>query len=251
VSVENGRSLVDALAAARAEGRRPLVAEYKPTSPTTEGVHEGDPVAAAEAMVAGGAAALSVLTEPEQFGSDAETLCQIRAAVDVPVLRKDFLLEPAELDRVGADAVLVIARFVEDLPAMVEGARERGMTPLVEVHDRAQLRRALAAGADVVGVNNRDLAALAVDLSTVEEVAPAVPDEVTLVAESGIASPADADRMCRAGADGLLVGTAVMDGDPEENARWLATADDPALDSGEDPRREDATGTGRPGGLDR
>jgi len=220
----DARSLPDALAAADADGRVPIVAEVKPTSPTTDGVDDGDPVAHAEAMVDGGAAALSVLTEPEHFGGSPAALTRVREAVDVPVLRKDFVLSERELDRVAADAVLVIARFVDDVAGLVDAARERGFDVLVEVHDRAELATALEADPDVVGVNNRDLARLEVDLGTFEGLAPAVPDEVTLLAESGIETPEDARRMRAAGADGLLVGSAIMDGDPERNTRRLTNA---------------------------
>ncbi len=210
------RSLADAVAAAAADGRTPVIAEVKPTSPTTDGARTEDPVALAEAMVDGGAAALSVLTEPEHFGGSPETLRRVRAAVDVPVLRKDFLLREAQLDAVAADAVLLIARFVDDLEGMLAAARERGFQVLVEAHTAAELERALAAGADVVGVNNRDLAALEVDLSTFERVVEAVPaataESVTLIAESGIDSLETVARMREAGADGLLVGSAIMDG---------------------------------------
>ncbi|MFD1511964.1 indole-3-glycerol phosphate synthase [Halomarina rubra] len=219
------RDLPSALARAEAAGRVPVVAEVKPTSPTTEGTDERDPVELARGMVAGGAAALSVLTEPEHFGGSVETLDRVREAVDVPVLRKDFLLEEAQLDAAEADVVLLIARFLDDLEGMLAAARERGFQVLVEVHDREELERALDAGADVVGVNNRDLANLVVNLETFESVAPHVPDDVTLIAESGIADPADAARMRRAGADGLLVGTGIVrgGGSVEANTRRLTT----------------------------
>jgi indole-3-glycerol phosphate synthase len=216
------RDLPAALSAAGPE-RRPVIAEVKPTSPTTEGLREDDPVALATEMVDGGAAALSVLTEPGHFGGSTETLERVREAVEVPVLRKDFLLEPEQLDAVEADAVLLIARFLDDLAGMVAAARERGFQPLVEVHTADELDRALAAGADLVGVNNRDLAHLAVDLGTFERVAPEVPAGVTLLAESGIGSPTAADRMLDAGADGLLIGSAIMDGDVYENTQRLTT----------------------------
>ncbi len=210
----DARSLAGALAAAEADGRTPVVAEVKPTSPTTDGERTDDPVALAREMVAGGAAAVSVLTEPEHFGGSPAALRRVREAVDVPVLRKDFLLAEAQLDVVAADAVLLIARFLGDeLGPMLAAARDRGFDALVEVHTRAELDAALAAGADLVGVNNRDLAALSVDLATFERVAPAVPEDVTLVAESGIATAADAVRMRAAGADGLLVGSAITHGD--------------------------------------
>jgi len=220
----DSRSLPDALADAETDGRVPVVAEVKPTSPTTEGTREADPVELAEQMVEGGAAALSVLTEPDHFEGSPENLRQVREAVDVPVLRKDFLVRESQLDTVEADVILLIARFVDDLAGLIAAAEERGFQPLAEVHDAAELEQALDAGAEIVGVNNRDLAKLEVDLETFETVAPEVPDDVTLVAESGIGTPDDAHRMVRAGADGLLVGSAIMDGDVTENTRRLTRA---------------------------
>ncbi|RDZ65483.1 indole-3-glycerol phosphate synthase [Haloferax sp. Atlit-12N] len=223
VSVD-ARSFPEAVAETEAAGRVPVIAEVKPTSPTTEGVHEDDPVELAREMVAGGATALSVLTEPEHFGGSAESLRRIRAAVDVPVLRKDFIMNEAQLDVVESDLVLLIARFVgEDLPDLVEAARDRGFQPLVEVHTREELTAALAAGADIVGINNRDLGRLEVDLGTFEELAPEAPEDVLLVAESGVKSVEDARRMREAGADALLVGTAIMDGDVRQNTETLTT----------------------------
>jgi indole-3-glycerol phosphate synthase len=219
------RSLPDALAAADADGRVPTIAEVKPTSPTTEGRRESDPAELAQAMVAGGAAAISVLTEPEHFAGSPEALSAVRAAVDVPVLRKDFLLREAQLDAVEADVVLLIARFLgDDLSEMLAAARERGFQVLVEVHTEAELRRAVDADADIIGINNRDLGELAVDLETFETLAPHAPDDATLLAESGVSGPADARRMRDAGADGLLVGSAIMDGDVTETTRRLVNA---------------------------
>jgi indole-3-glycerol phosphate synthase len=178
-------------------------------------------------MVDGGAAALSVLTEPEHFGGSPEHLRRVREAVDVPVLRKDFVLTEAQLDTVAADLVLLIARFVDDLPALTAAAQERGFQVLIETHTRAEVDAAVEAGADVIGINNRDLAALEVDLGTFERVAPAVPSDGTLIAESGIGTRADVERMRGAGADGLLVGSAIMDGDVTQNTRRLTGATEP------------------------
>ncbi|MFW5937524.1 MAG: indole-3-glycerol phosphate synthase [Halanaeroarchaeum sp.] len=223
LSVER-RSLRDAIESTASGGRTPIIAEIKPTSPTTEGVRDDDPVTLARDMVEGGATALSVLTEPAHFGGSVETLERVREAVDVPILRKDFVLDETHLDAVAADAILLIARFVDDLASLVAGARERGMEPLVEVHSRAELETALAADATLIGINNRDLARLEVDLGTFERVAPAAPDETTLVAESGISSPADARRMREAGADAMLVGSAIMAGDVRERTAELVAA---------------------------
>ena len=218
------RSLPAALDRAAGAGRQPVIAEVKPTSPTTDGHRAEDPVALAERMVEAGAAAVSVLTEPTHFGGSPVALEAIRTAVDVPVLRKDFVLESAELDRVEADAILLIARFLDDLPAMVEAARRRGFTPLVEVHTREELAAAEAAGADLIGVNNRDLSRLAVDRSTFERVAAAATGDALLIAESGIGTPEHVRRMRAAGADGLLIGSAIMDGDVRANTRRFVNA---------------------------
>jgi indole-3-glycerol phosphate synthase len=220
ISVES-RPLAPAIQRAAADGRVPVVAEIKPTSPTTDGVRRDDPVALAEHMIAGGATALSVLTEPDHFDGSPETLRAVRGAVDVPVLRKDFILRESQLDTVEADVVLLIARFVDDLDGLVTSARERGFQVLVEAHNRPEVAAAESAGADIVGINNRDLAELTVDLETFESVAPAVSEETTLLAESGIETQADARRMRAAGADALLVGSAIMDGDVEANTRRL------------------------------
>ncbi len=231
------RDLRAAFETAEADGRVPIVAEVKPTSPTTEGTREDDPVDLAESMVAGGAAALSVLTEPAHFGGSVNTLDRVREAVDVPVLRKDFVVATDQLDAVESDVVLLIARFVgNDLPELLAAARDRGFQVLVEVHTREELDRAVDAGASVIGVNNRDLGKLEVDLETFESVAPHAPDDAVLIAESGVSTPADVRRMRAAGADALLVGSAIMDGDVETNTRTLVEAEsgDDATDSTDD-----------------
>ncbi len=226
------RSVQAALADVATQGRRPVIAEVKPTSPTTAATRTIDPVTAAEAMVAGGAAAISVLTEPEHFGGDPDMLRRIRAAVDVPVLRKDFILDEAQLDTVRADAVLLIARFLDDLEEMAAAARSRGFEVLVETHTAAEFRAAISAGADLIGINNRDLARLEVDLATFDRVLStvAVPEQTTVIAESGITNPDDADRMLAAGADGLLIGSAIMDTAPATittNTKTLVTDGSP------------------------
>jgi indole-3-glycerol phosphate synthase len=246
VSVD-AQSLPAAFAAAEADGRVPVITEVKPTSPTTEGERTDEPVELAEQMIAGGAAALSVLTEPEHFGGSPETLERVREAVDVPVLRKDFVLHEAQLDVVEADVILLIVRFLQeegtdDLADLIAAARDRGFQVLVEAHTEAEVEAAMDAGADIVGVNTRDLGELEVDLGTFEAVAPAVRrharqragsgdaertalENVTLIAESGIATPDDVARMRAAGADGLLVGSAIMAGDVRENTRELTTTE--------------------------
>jgi indole-3-glycerol phosphate synthase (EC 4.1.1.48) len=223
----DARPLPAALSAAAARGARPVIAEIKPTSPTTSTHREDDPVAIARSMVEAGAAALSVLTEPTHFGGDLEMLRRVRAAVEVPVLRKDFIVREDQLDAVAADAVLLIVRFLAgsetpQLSALISAARKRGMTPLVEVHTAAELHAAEAAGARVIGVNNRDLGQLAVDITVGETLIPTVSAPV-VIAESGMRSPSDADRMLAAGADGLLIGSAIMAGDVHDRTRGFTT----------------------------
>ncbi len=220
------RSLPAAVQSAAEGGRVPIIAEVKPTSPTTSGTRDGDPAELAREMVDGGATALSVLTEPDHFGGSPESLEQVREAVDVPILRKDFILRESQLDTVEADVVLLIARFVDNLDDMVSAARDRGFQVLVETHTQAEVKEAIDAGAEIIGVNNRDLKRLEVDLETFENVAPSIPDDVLLVAESGITSPNDVRRMRDAGADALLIGSAIMDGDVRENTQALVRAED-------------------------
>lgn len=217
-------SLPEAFDSARAAGRVPVIAEVKPTSPTAEYERSVDPVEAARAMEAAGAAGISVLTESEHFGGSTDALEAVRDAVSVPVLRKDFLLQESHLDEVAADAVLLIVRFLDDLESMVAAAEDRGMQPLVEVHSGTERTRALDAGAEIIGVNNRDLGALEVDRSQFEAVADGIPADVTAIAESGIETPAHARRMLDAGADGLLIGSAIMDGDIRQNTERFVEA---------------------------
>ncbi|WP_311171369.1 indole-3-glycerol phosphate synthase [Halobellus ordinarius] len=226
----DARSFPAAVAAAEASGRVPVVAEVKPTSPTTEGERTDDPVELARGMVDGGATALSVLTEPEHFGGSTARLQRIREAVDVPVLRKDFVVREAQLDAVASDLLLLIVRFLDEegtdsLATLYEAAKARGFQPLVEVHTRAELEQALDVGAEIIGVNNRDLGQLEVDLGTFERIAPHVPDDVTLLAESGITTVDDVRRMRAAGADALLIGTAIMDGDVRANTERFTAVD--------------------------
>lgn len=220
------RSFEDAVEDANDDNRTPLIAEVKPTSPTTQGVKETDPVEAAREMVEGGASALSVLTEPEHFGGSLENLRRVRDAVEVPVLRKDFILDSSQLYEVETDMVLLIAAFLDDeLGELVDEALSLGLQPLVEVHTHEELERALDTDAGLIGVNSRDLKQLEVDLSVSEDLLPEVPDDRIGIAESGIETREDVERMVEAGADALLVGTAIMqDEDVSGTTRRLVGA---------------------------
>jgi indole-3-glycerol phosphate synthase len=199
-----------------------LVAEVKRRSPSRGDLRPDlDPAAVAGAYRAGGATAVSVLTEPQHFGGSPEDLQKVRSAVDLPVLRKDFVTLPYQLWEArawGADAVLLIvaaldAQLLTDLLAEAEAA---GLDALVEVHTREEAAVAAAAGAGLIGVNARDLATLAVDLRRFATVREALPSGATLVAESGIRTRADVEAVAAAGAHAVLVGEAlVLAPDPE------------------------------------
>jgi indole-3-glycerol phosphate synthase len=203
-------------AALRRPGEVRLLAEVKRRSPSAGDIRPGaDPVEIARAYVAGGAAALSVLTDRDYFGGDLQFLRAVRGAVPVPVIRKDFLIHPVqvwEARAAGADAVLLIARILEQslLQELHGLATELGMDALVEAHTGDELDRALAAGATLVGVNNRDLDTFVTDLDLCVRLAPRVPSHVTYVGESGIRTAEDVDRLGAAGIDAILVGESLM-----------------------------------------
>jgi indole-3-glycerol phosphate synthase len=206
----------------RADGHLAVVAEIKRRSPS-----KGDlaphlvPAVNAKAYESGGAAALSVLTDRPFFGGSVDDLQHARAAVELPVLRKDFVIDETQVYEtrvIGADAVLLIVaalpddRVLESLRALAD---EIGLVALVESHDDAELDRALAAGATVVGVNARDLGTFGEDLGLSERLADRIPADVTAVAESAVRTPDDARRMAEAGYDAVLVGeTLVRSNDP-------------------------------------
>lgn len=204
----------------RADGTLAVIAEIKRRSPSKGVLDDGlDVTAVASAYEAGGAACLSVLTDEEFFGGSAEDLIAARAAVASPVLRKDFTVTAADvLDArlMGADAVLLIVAALGDdeLAGLVALAERIGLAVLVEAHDEGEVERALAAGARVVGVNQRDLSTFAVDTERALRVAAAIPPDVVAVAESGIGGAADAARLAGAGYEAVLVGeTLVRSGD--------------------------------------
>jgi indole-3-glycerol phosphate synthase len=207
-----------------------LVAECKRRSPGAgEIVPDLDPTALARSYVRGGASALSVLTDVTYFGGSVADLAAARSGGGLPVLRKDFTLDPlqvVEARAAGADAVLLIVRILDDaaLGRLQAEAGAWGMTALVEVHDRVELARALDAGAEIVGINNRDLATFRTDLATTLALLDEVPDHVTVVSESGIRTRADVDRLAAAGVDAILVGETLLRApDPEQAARALAS----------------------------
>jgi indole-3-glycerol phosphate synthase/phosphoribosylanthranilate isomerase/anthranilate synthase/indole-3-glycerol phosphate synthase/phosphoribosylanthranilate isomerase len=214
----------------RLGGPARLIAEIKRASPS-KGLIAGtfDPVAQARAYELGGAAAISVLTEPHFFQGSLEHLRAVRAAVTPPVLRKDFIVDPYqgyEARAAGADALLLIVALLDDdtLRELLALTHALGMEALVETHDASEVRRAVAAGASMIGVNSRDLRTFAVDTAVVQNLRPLIPRDRVFVAESGVQNRLDATRARAWGADAILVGEALMRAsDPEALARDLAT----------------------------
>jgi indole-3-glycerol phosphate synthase len=193
-----------------------VIAEIKRRSPSRGEIRpDFDPVGCAKAYVEAGAAAISVLTDERFFGGQLDYLDLVRRAVPLPLLRKDFVVDPYQVDEArvaGADAVLLIAGALsaESLIDLRARALGLGMDALVEVHDEEELERALGSGADLIGINNRDLRSFQTDLGVTERLAPRIPRGIVVVSESGIFTPEDVLRLTDAGAHAFLIGESLM-----------------------------------------
>jgi indole-3-glycerol phosphate synthase len=216
-----------------------VIAEVKRASPSKGAMAAiADPAGLAVDYEAGGARVISVLTETRKFGGSLEDLAAVRAAVSVPILRKDFIVSSYQLWEArahGADMVLLIVAALEQnaLVSLVERAQSIGLVPLVEVHTTSELDRAIGAGAKVLGINARNLATLEVDRGIFAKLAPRVPDGIIKIAESGVRGPHDLLAYAAAGADAVLVGESLVTGkDPKTAVADLVTAGShPALRS--------------------
>ena len=212
-------SAIECVGRLRAEDAVRVIAEVKRSSPSKGALATiKDPAALAAEYEKGGAAVISVLTEERRFHGSLADLDAVRARVDIPVLRKDFVVTPYQVWEArahGADLVLLIVAALEQtvLESLVERVHSLGMTALVEVHDTEEVARAADAGARVIGVNARDLRSLEVDRTTFARVAPSIPSHIIKIAESGVRGPHDVMDYARAGADAVLVGEALVTDD--------------------------------------
>ena len=193
-----------------------IIAEFKRASPSMGDIDlSADPAERARLYAEGGAAAMSVLCEGPRFKGSPEDLKKAKAAADIPLLAKDFISTKerlAEVRDAGASAALLIVRYLTDekLAELLEATRSLGMDALVEAHTSVEIKRAVSAGADIIGVNCRDLETLSVDLSVSERLLKEIPDGIVRVAESGVKTRADIEWLAAAGADAFLVGTSLM-----------------------------------------
>ena len=235
--VERIAPALNGLAALRAGVGVKVIAEVKRSSPSKGALAMiADPAGLAADYAAGGASVISVLTERRRFGGSLEDLAAVRAAVDIPVLRKDFTFSSYQLWEArayGADAILLIVAALDQptLVGLCERAESLGMTCLVEVHDETEIKRAVDAGARIIGVNARNLKTLEVDRETFARLAPHIPKGIIKVAESGVRGPHDVLAYARAGAGAVLVGESLVTGDrPREAvADLIAAGTHPAL----------------------
>lgn len=219
------RGFAAALQAAATDTSNGLICEIKRKSPSAGDILPGaDPVEIARDYEAGGATCLSVLTDGPSFGGSLADFETIRSAVSLPMLRKDFMIDPIQIIEArafGADCILIIMSAVDDVLAseLYETATRLGMDVLVETHDEAELERALRLPATLIGVNNRDLKRMVTDLSTTERLAPLLPSGRHLVSESGIANTEDIVRLRKSGAQSFLIGEWLMKQGNERSAQ--------------------------------
>ena len=209
-------SLKEAILKSQASGLAPIIAEIKFASPSFGQIRQKSNLQdIANAMIEGGACALSILTEPNFFNGSIEYLKKISTNKSVPLLRKDFIIDEQQIYESlinGADAILLIVRCLSDekLNEFYKISKKFGLEALVEVHNENELERALNIEPEIIGINNRNLDTFQLDLSIIEKLIPKIPEDIIVVAESGVQTPQDVKYLLRCGADAVLVGTAIM-----------------------------------------
>ncbi|WP_407356203.1 indole-3-glycerol-phosphate synthase [Methanolobus sp. WCC5] len=234
---EEKRDIIIAIKEKRLQKKVAVIAEVKPASPGKKlmDIMPNDAARIATEMERAGAVAVSVLTEPEFFHGSLNNLVSVVRNVSIPVLRKDFIINELQLDETRSNLILLIAGILgEELEHMVNLALSKGFEPLVEIHDRIELERALRTKAKLIGINNRDLSTLEIDLDTTLKLAPLIKEfdlannsEHIIISESGIHSTQDIKKVMVAGADAVLVGTSIIkDGDVYAKTKQLVDAFD-------------------------
>ncbi len=230
-SASSPRGFAEALLKIAAADGNALICEMKRKSPSAGDISPGrDPLEVARAYEAGGAACMSVLTDGPSFAGSLADMIAVRNAVSLPVLRKDFMIDPIQIIEArahGADAILIIMAAVDDALArdLHATADDLGMSVLLEAHDEAEMVRALGLPSPLMGVNNRDLRRMVTDLEVTERLSDLMPSGRLLISESGVRDPADISRLRECGARGFLIGESLMrSGNPMESVKSLATA---------------------------
>jgi len=212
-AIKERRSLISAIEKAREKGLNPVISEIKRKSPTRGKIRDVDPVKTAKQMKKGGACAISVLTD-KHFDGSLDDLRMVKEAVKIPILRKDFIIDKFQIYQsygAGADVILLIVSLLkEKTKKFVELTHELGMEALVEIHSEDELKFALDSGARLIGINNRDLKTLQIELGTTELLARKIPTNRIIVSESGINGKEDLERVLTAGASAILIGTSIM-----------------------------------------
>ncbi|MGM0770482.1 MAG: indole-3-glycerol-phosphate synthase [Halobacteriota archaeon] len=222
-TTKKAEDIINSILSKKKDGKAPIISEVKPASPSMK-IRDIDPAEAkriAMEMERAGAVAISVLTEPEFFDGSIDNLRSVRENLSLPVLRKDFIIDKIQFDEAKSDLILLIAGLLnEKLEEFIRYARSKGFEPLVEVHNKEELLKALETPAKIIGINNRDLTTMKIDISTTEELIPIIKDydrknstEHLIISESGVHNADDVRRMISAGADAILIGTSIVKND--------------------------------------
>ena len=234
VNVNANKSTMDFLQMIKSNIHATLLTEIKFSSPSMGKIRTiSDPVSIARQMIAGGSKALSVLTQPYLFNGSPEYFLQVRQAVDVPLLMKDVMIDKVQIDlaqKIGADYILIIQSlfeqgFLKDVDEFIEYGHKKGLKILLEVHTKQEFQKALKTGADLIGINNRNLDTMEIDLRTTEIILKEYKKTRPILSESGIETPEDIQYLKRCGADAFLIGSSIMRSDNiEEHVRKLVNA---------------------------